>query len=227
MTATIDPPPALTPEGPPPNRRPQRTWRQRLTVPALFVVAIVAGLLVTPFVVAQFRPHAWAGTRLPAGTEAPSLDGLSLDDGSAADLARFGDDVVLVFFGYTFCPDVCPLTLSVAAEAIDGLGDQADDVQLLMVSVDPERDGLDDLATYVRHFDPDFRGVGGDPADIAAAASLYGVFFDKAEPDDNGFYLVDHTATLMGIGPDGSLAVVWPHNVAADDLTDDLKELLS
>ena len=225
MSTTVDPP-TIDPDPPDPPRRPARSWGQRLLLPLLVLVAIGAGLVATPFLVAQFRPHSWAGTTLPDGTEAPALAGLSLDDGTAADLGRYDGDVVLLFFGYTFCPDVCPLTLSMAAQAIESLGDRADDVHLLMVSVDPERDDLDDLATYVRHFDPDFRGVGGDAADIATAASLYGVYFDIGEPDDNGFYLVDHTATLMGIGPDGTLDVVWRHDVAADDLASDLEELL-
>ena len=120
MTTTIDPPTPVSDDPPPSHRR--HSVRQRLLVPALFLVAILAGLVATPFVLAQFRPHAWAGTRLPAGTEAPSLSALTLDDGSVADLSRYEGDVVLVFFGYTFCPDVCPLTLSVAAEAVEAAG---------------------------------------------------------------------------------------------------------
>lgn len=220
MTLTADPP------KPDPSPEPTRSLRQRVVVPALFVVAVLAGLALTPVVVSQFRPHAWSGTKLPSGTDAPSLAALDFDDGSTADLAEYEGDVVLVFFGYTFCPDVCPLTLSVAADAIDELGASGDDVHLLMVSLDPERDSLDQLGDYVRHFDPRFRGVGGAPTDVAGAAALYGIFFQHGEADENGFYLVDHTATLMGIGPEGNLDVVWSHDVDPDDLAADIEELL-
>lgn len=200
--------------------------RSRFLTPALFVLAILAGLVATPFVARLFHPHAWAGTRLPNAEAAAPFDGLLLDNGEPARLDAHRGEVVLIYFGYTFCPDVCPLTLSVAATAIEELGDRGDDVQLFMVTLDPERDGLAELGTYVRHFDPDFRGVGGEIDDIADVAALYGVFHEQQAADDNGFYLVDHTATLLGVGPEGNLDVIWSPNVTSDDLRGDIEELL-
>ena len=155
-----------------------------------------------------------------------ALDSLVLDTGEPASLAAHQGEVVLIYFGYTYCPDVCPLTLSVAATAIDGLGDRGDDVQLFMVTLDPERDGLEELGEYVRHFNPDFQGISGAMDDLTDVAALYGVFHEQQAPDENGFYLVDHTATLLGVGPEGTLDVVWSPNVASDDLRRDLEEML-
>ena len=203
-----------------------RRWTRVLRTVVLLLVAVGAGLLVAQVAVRSFRPHAYAGTVFPSAPPAAALDGLTLSSGDPANLDDFAGDVVLMYFGYTHCPDVCPTTLSVAAEAIDGLGDDGEQVQLLMISVDPARDPLGDLGAYVQHFHPDFLGAGGDEDAIADVASLYGIYYELHEPDDTGNYVVDHTATLMGIDPDGNLKVLWDPSVTPDDLEADLKELI-
>jgi protein SCO1/2 len=153
------------------------------------------------------------------------MDGLVLDDGSPVHLDAFRGEVVLVYFGYLSCPDVCPTTLATAADAIDSVG-AADDVTLLMVSVDPARDSLDEIGDYVRHFHPSFAGVGGPEPAVADAATLYGIFYELGDPDDNGDYDVAHTAGLLGIDRDGNLAVRWGPDVGTDALAADLREML-
>ena len=197
----------------------------RTAIPVL--LAVVAGVSMLVFVLREVAPHSWNGTAFAAPDPAPAFTGLSFDSGEPADLTRYEGKVVVVFFGYTSCPDVCPLTLSRVARAIEGLGDRGDEVQVLMVSVDPARDTLDVLGEYLRNFDERFVGVGGDMASVANMAASYGVFFEAQPPDDDGFYEVDHTSTLLGIDRQGNLKVIWNPDVEADPLRSDIEELLS
>lgn len=192
----------------------------------LLVLVVLAGLLVGYGAYQWLRPHTFSGTVLQSPSEAPPLTGLSLHTGEDADLARFRGEVVLLYFGYTNCPDICPATLSTAAKAIEAMGADGDDVELLMVTVDPDRDAPRTLGEYVGHFHPRFLGVSGSESDLRTAASLYGVFFQRAEGSEATGYLVDHTASLMAIDPDGFLRVVYPVDVPAEALAADLEELL-
>lgn len=230
----VEPPLSTDPDAPlgdpggrtsPPTRRDSRV-RRWVTTTAMFAGAIVAGLAVVYIALGALRPHAWSGTVFPNASPAAPFDGLTTHDGEPMDLADYSGDVVLLYFGYTYCPDVCPLTLSVASEAIEAMGSDGDRVHLFMVSVDPARDPLDELGRYVEHFDPRFGGIGGPEAAVEQAAALYGIFYELQEPDENGFYLVDHTATLMGIDPNGDLKVLWDPSITADALQSDLEELL-
>ena len=202
----------------PPIRRTRRTVR---TVLATVVALVLAGW----GVVSWITPHPYSGTVLQAPEPAPSLDGLFFDDGSPADLDEFSGDLLLLYFGYMSCPDVCPTTLSMAAAARRELGSDAERVQLLMISVDPERDALAPLGEYVRSFDPSFHAATGDIATLERVATQYGIFFGKGESSADG-YAVDHTATLMGIDTDGHLRIVWPAVLDGDRLVADLRELL-
>ncbi len=194
----------------------------------LLVGAVAAaGVFVASKAVAIFRPHIYSGTVLQGDAPAAPLDGLVDGNDRAFDVAAAEGDVVLIYFGYTHCPDVCPTTLSAAAQARAALGGaQRDRVHLVMVGVDPERDDAASLDAYVDFFDPSFRAVTGSEADIQRVASLYGVFYSLTEPDDAGDYTVDHTASLMAVGPDGALRVVWPPEVSTPRLQADLAELL-
>lgn len=189
------------------------------------LAAISAGVLVAPVVVGAFRPHLYAGTVLQTDTPAPSLADLSYANGEPVDLETYRGKVVLLYFGYSSCPDICPATLSTAATAIGELDDP--DVPLLMISVDPQRDDPAALEAYVKYFAPTFHGVTGSTADIDRVASGYGVFYDLGDESDTDEYLVDHTATLIGVGPDGVLRIVWAPDVTASALSDDIEELSS
>ncbi len=193
------------------------------------MAAVLAGLIVVKVLADRFSPHLYAGTVLQQSETAPPLDGLRYATGEDVDLAVLNGEVTLVFFGYTNCPDVCPLTLYTVDRALDELdADQRERVNMMMISVDPERDDLASLQDYVGFFDPTFRGVGGPQESIDRAAALYGVYYELGEMDGgNDSYLVDHTASLMGIGTDGALRVVWSSEVTVAALAADLEELLS
>ena len=225
MTLLDDP--AAPEPSPRPARRGRATAARVLRSAVLFGVAVVLGLGAVWFGLRLFAPHAYAGTVFPDGSPAAPLDGLVSDDGRPVDLAEYEGRALMIYFGYTNCPDVCPTSLSVAAEAMDALGDDADDVAFMMISVDPARDELSMLGDYVRQFDERFVGVGGTVDAITDVAALYGVFFQCGEPGDDGAYLVDHTSTLIGVDPAGDLKVLWDPNVTADRLADDLRAMTS
>ena len=120
---------------------------------------------------------------------------LSLTDhnGKLRTLADFHGKVVTVFFGFTHCPDVCPTTLAEMAQVAKDLGPDADKLQVLFVTVDPERDTPQVLKQYVPSFNPSFLGLYGDSASTTRAAKEFKVFFEK-QPAKNGSYSVDHSA---------------------------------
>lgn len=192
-------------------------------LPALIALVIII-LLGAAFYF--LRPHTFHGTVFQSPEEASAFT-LNVADGKTVSLSDFRGKIVLVYFGYTFCPDVCPATLGAVTQALKDLGDQADEVQLIMVSVDPGRDTPEKLAEYVQHFNPTFIGGTNTPEEVAKIASLYGIFYQiSGETTSNGDYLIDHTATLMAIDRDGFLKVVFPFGITSDELADDLKYML-
>jgi protein SCO1/2 len=197
-----------------PSLRKRRLRRSAATL----VVAVVLLLAVN-----AVRPHVYAGAVLQSPAVAPSLDGLVYDTGEKADLSVFRGDVVLLYFGYTHCPDLCPTTLAAAARARERLGAKSDRVHMVMVTVDPARDSADLLGEYVRGFDPTFKGVTGPKSALQRAEVVYGVnVTEHAAPED----LVDHTAGLMAIDPDGFLRVLYPTGIQPSLLASDLDALL-
>jgi protein SCO1/2 len=134
-------------------------------------------------------------------------------------LERLKGRWTLLFFGYTHCPDVCPVTLTVLKNALAlmaGAGTDAASPQVVFVSVDPARDTLDHLAAYVGHFNPEFLGVTGAEPDLKALVRQLGVLYILGEPDASGEYLVDHTAAVFLVDPRGHLVALFqaPHEAA-------------
>ena len=146
--------------------------------------------------------------------------------GKARRLEDFRGKAVVVFFGFTRCPDVCPTTLADAAQAMRQLGPDADRVQVLFVSVDPERDTQEALAMYVPAFDARFLGLRGDLEATRRATKEFKVYFEKRPgktPDD---YSVDHSAQSYVLDPQGRLRLFVRHDRMAEDLASDLRVLL-
>lgn len=225
MTATLDTP---TPNSPEPESSRQgrgvNRWVKR-AVGAAIVVAVLFGI--GQFALNRFTPHLYAGSILQGDDPAPSLDGLTMSDGRPADLSLFEGKVVIVYFGYMNCPDVCPTALSDVAAAKEMMpADKADDVELVMVSVDPARDSLDKLGQFVGSFDPAFLGAGADLEAIDTVAARYGVYYAYGEGDVETGYAVDHTASLMGVDPNGSLRILWSPEVTRPQLAADFEALL-
>ncbi len=173
----------------------------------------------------RFQPHVFSGTVIQSETPAPPVE-LLTSTGDRASLEAFDDKLVVLYFGYTFCPDVCPTTLSTLKKAVDKLGRDAEDVQVVMVSVDPQRDTPEVLADYLGYFDPSFVGMTGTDDEIASIATVYGVYYKAREGSVDTGYLVDHSAHLMVVDRDGYLKLLLPPDLTVDQIADDLEYLL-
>ena len=148
-------------------------------------------------------------------------------DGKTRTLADFKGKVVVMFFGYTQCPDVCPTTLTEMQQVMALMGPQADKVQVLFVTVDPERDTAAILKQYVPAFDPRFLGL--RPADQAALEQVtkdFKIYYKKVPGTSPGSYTMDHTAGSYAFDPDGHLRLYIKHAQGPETLAHDLKELL-
>ena len=146
--------------------------------------------------------------------------------GKPRTLADFRGKVVALFFGYTFCPDVCPTTLAEMKSVLARLGDDAKRVQVLFVTVDPERDTPALLARYVTAFDPGFLGLYGDADATAQAARSFRVFYEKVPGSSPKTYSINHTAGTYLIDPQGRLRLFVRYGQDVDATAADIRLLL-
>lgn len=161
----------------------------------------------------------------------PAADFSLVDhNGASFRLSDQRGKIVLLFFGYTYCPDVCPVTMSVFRQVKQQLGSQADDVRFVFVTVDPERDTVEQMQRYVPNFDPDFIGLTGAQSDLEKVWKSYGVYASKQPVDNSGQsgdnYLVDHTARVYLVDQAGDWRLTYPFGMEASQITDDLEYLL-
>ncbi len=133
---------------------------------------------------------------------------------------------LLVYFGYTYCPDVCPTSLARNGGAVDLLGDKGERIVPMLITVDPERDTPPKLKDYVHAFHPRMVGLTGTPEQIAQVAREYRVFYMKPPQADDRDYLVDHSSLSYLIGPDGRFVQVFGHQASPQELADQLNKLL-
>mgnify|MGYP002713122958 CR=1 FL=1 len=185
------------------------------------IILLVAGY----FLLSALKPYAFHGAILQSPQPAQDFT-LTNHYGQATSLSDYEGKVVLLYFGYTACPDVCPTTLAEIKKATDILGARADDVQTIMISVDPERDTAEVLAEYLAHFDPSFLGLVGTPDEVAQIATYYGVYYQKQESESVLGYLVDHTATVMLVDQDGYLRLIFPYGAEAAEIAEDIEYVL-
>lgn len=147
-------------------------------------------------------------------------------DGKRHTLADFRGKVVLVFFGFTQCPDVCPTTLARFASVVKELGADGDRVQVLFVSVDPERDTRELLAQYVPAFDKRFLGLYGDAEATARTAKEFKVIYQKQPGKTPETYTIDHSAGTYVFDKSGRVRLFLRHEVPVEDVVHDLRILL-
>ena len=147
-------------------------------------------------------------------------------NGKPRTLADFRGKVVVIFFGYTQCPDVCPTTLSDLAATLQKLGPDANRVQVLFVTIDPERDTAELLSQYVPAFNPTFLGLYGDAAATAATAREFKVLYQKQPGSTPGSYSMDHSAGTFIFDPQGRLRLYVTHGQGPELYAHDIHELL-
>jgi len=195
----------------------------RLVFIALIAIVAAVGIGVGKTLLADGKPKVHA-------TGTASIGGpftLTDQTGKRVTDKDFAGKYMLIYFGYTFCPDVCPTTLGIIAEALDGLTPaQQDKVVPIFITVDPERDTPEVLAAYVVNFHPKLIGLTGSIDDIKAVVKAYKTFFSKTGDTGNGTYTMNHSSYTYLMGPDGAYVTVFGHNTTSQEMTKKLAEIL-
>jgi protein SCO1/2 len=194
-----------------------------ILLPLMLIVAAVAGTAIWQL-----------GDTLPGlgrvvGTGTPSIGApfvLTDQDGHRRASSDFAGKSMLIYFGYTYCPDVCPTTLALMGDALAKLGPKASQVVPVFITVDPERDTPAQLKTYLRSFGPQFVGLTGDGKTIAKVAADYRVYARK-HPLPGGGYGMDHSSVIYLMGPDGKFVTYWDDTgIGPDKLAEALRARL-
>jgi protein SCO1/2 len=141
--------------------------------------------------------------------------------------ADFRGKLLIIYFGYTYCPDICPTDLTQIGLALDRLGELGKDVQPLFISLDPERDTPQVLERYVPSFHPRLIGLTGTPGQIRAVADSYMAYYAKYAPTDGGVYLIDHTGLIYLMGRSGVYLGFFPPGTSADRMVEIICQHLS
>ena len=189
----------------------------------IFVVVGFAALITFLFA----RPDEFRGTTYTEPYPvAPEFE-LTRANGEPFQLSEQRGKIVLLFFGYTSCPDVCPTTMAELKQALDRLSPHnLEDVQVVFITVDPERDTPERVQEYVNHFNDGFIGLSGEPDELAKIWNDYGVYREIVEGTSAAGYLVNHTARVTMIDQDGNLRVSFDFETPVDDLVHDMQLIL-
>jgi protein SCO1/2 len=172
------------------------------------------------------QPYSFQGSLIDPPVQAVDFV-LESSDGGNFRLSDFRGKTVLLYFGYTYCPDVCPTTLFDLARAKKTLGDVGNDLVVAMITVDPKRDDLDVLGEYVRTFDPSFFGLSAESETLEAVWTDYGVYRAETQALGGAEYLVDHTARVYVIDSRGRLRLTFPFGMSRESMADDLRHLIN
>lgn len=164
-------------------------------------------------------------SKLPLAAKFGGPFTLTRADGTRFSSKQLDGKPFAIFFGFTFCPEVCPTSLLELTKDIESLGPDADKMNYIFVSVDPERDTPELLKSYLGSFDPHIIGLTGTPEEIAKVARLYRVYYEKVKTKDD--YTINHTATTYLMGPDGELVSTLAYGEKSDVRRAKLRKLVS
>jgi protein SCO1/2 len=182
------------------------------------VVSWVAMVLGIAGLLAYVGPTFLKVTPPPSRSSGEALIGGSFTlvdaSGNTVTEKSFAGKYMLVFFGFTHCPDICPTSLLITKNALERLGDKAKDIVPVFITVDPERDTSDVVGRYVKNFGERFIGLTGTPEQIKKAADAYKVFYQKVEDKGSGLgYVMDHSGFIYFMGRDGKYLTHFPHTI--------------
>jgi protein SCO1/2 len=204
----------------------QNFWQNKILRFALLGLGIGIGLGALFLAIRPlFGPTEWHGMVIQSYQPVTNFT-LTSSNGEPVSLIDFRGKVVMLYFGYTFCPDVCPATMIELSDAMEILGDKSEDVQVVMVTLDPERDTPEVMQKYVTHFNDTFIGLTGTPEELIAVTAPMGIFYERHEGSSAAGYLIDHTATVAVLDKEGKLRLVYPFGVTGADMAADLKYLV-
>ena len=151
---------------------------------------------------------------------------LADQNGESFQLSSQAKNIVLIFFGYTHCPDVCPVTLSEFRQIKEQLGSQAENVKFVFVTVDPERDTAEQIKTYLNNFIPEISGLSGSRSELELVWRNFGVYQEKGAKDSQGDYLVDHTSRIYLVDQAGNWRLTYTFGTEASKIAADIRHLL-
>ena len=191
-----------------------------LGIGAVLVAALLVGFQLSR------RPYAYRGSTIDPPVPAADFE-LSNQHGQKFRLSEQRGEIVLLFFGYSNCPDVCPLTMSNFKSIKEELGDQADKVRFIFVTVDPERDTKERLLEYVKVFDPEIVALTGSRAELEPVWKSYGVYQAKQDTGSAAGYSVDHTARTYLIDQEGNWRLTYPFEMEKADIISDVRHLIN
>ena len=191
-----------------------------LGIGAVLVAALLVGFQLSR------RPYTYRGSKIDPPVPAADFE-LSNQHGQKFRLSEQRGEIVLLFFGYSNCPDVCPLTMSKFKSIKEELGDQADKVRFIFVTVDPERDTKERLLEYVKVFDPEIVALTGSRAELEPVWKSYGVYQAKQDTGSAAGYSVDHTARTYLIDQEGNWRLTYPFEMEKADIISDVRHLIN
>ena len=197
---------------------------------AAVAVAAIA-LVVVAFFASQHYFGAFGTDESRGEAAAPVIGGpftLTDQHGNTVTDADFRGRYMLVYFGFTYCPDVCPTALATITEAMDRLGGAADAIVPSLITVDSERDTPEQLKMYASHFSPRLVALTGTPEQIAGVAKAYRIYYAKVPQEGaDDAYTMDHSAITYLMGPDGAYVRHFSHAATADEMADQLREIVA
>lgn len=194
-------------------------------IAAGFVLGGLIGLIAIPGAMRSLLPKGGVPSVGQASVGGPFR--LTDQTGKTVTDADFRGKLMLVYFGFTFCPDICPSGLQVMAAAIDAVGPRAGEIVPVFITVDPERDTSAQLANYVPSFHPRLVGLTGSPAEIDAVAKAYRVYYKKVKDEKSSApYTMDHTSIIYLMGRDGRFVTHFTHATPVTAITAALKKAL-
>lgn len=187
-----------------------------------FVVVALAAFLTIFFA----RPASFRGTMYTEPYPAAPDFSLTMANGETYRLGEDDGKITLLFFGYTYCPDVCPTTLAELKLAMDLLRNDADRVQVVFISVDPERDTTKKVQEYVQRFNPNFIGLSGSLEELEPVWNGYGVYREVVEGTSESNYIINHTARVTLVDQNGNMRLTYGFQTPPEDIARDIEILL-